>query len=488
MNHANPKNQKWNLFFGVLLFIYTVYGFWCMPSFGSPTDEFTQRAIGTENARFIAGHSSVEKLSEHQFFGPIVETPLYLLEQLIYTKDISTKIYLRHSVLFALFISALVVFFKLLKGLTKNDGASFFITLVFACNPRLFAHAHYNSKDTAFLCLLLFGLYCFVQFIQHKNFTSLLLAAVWLGAATSIRLAGAFILMACISTLAFSLKSYGKPILYFCVLSLLAFIASFPYLWVHPLEGIGQLITYTTQNPYPWEVLFAGKTHLAGAGLWYYVPLSLALSSAIVVLALFLIFFIRALRSIARKNFSIEQLLILQLFALPLLYFMITQPVFYNMGRHTQFMLIPIYLGAGMVLSAVWSNKIAKNTVLGIIALTCLALPVHKGNEMVYFNGIKSLWKPYSFELDYWTLSAKRAMQDLLKEENTVSLYCFDNAVENSLDMLPPAERERIKMNTKDSANFELVFFRETPLQANEKTIFAYGSKNEPYLLVNRLR
>ena len=92
MIRANPKSQNWNTFFGVFLLIYTVYGFWCMPSFGSPTDEFTQRAIGTENARFIAGHSSLEKLSEHQFFGPIVETPLYLLEQLIYTQDISTKI------------------------------------------------------------------------------------------------------------------------------------------------------------------------------------------------------------------------------------------------------------------------------------------------------------------------------------------------------------------------------------------------------------
>ena len=470
------------------MLLYAAYGFWSMPNFGSPTDEFTQLAIGMENARFIAGNSEIKKIADHQFFGPIIETPLYLLEQLVYTQDISVKLYLRHSAIFLLFLLGLWVFFKLIKRLTAHEPAAFLGTAALACNPRLFAHAHYNTKDTAFLCFVIFALYLFVKFLQTKEIKPLLFAAIWIGLATSIRLAGAFIGLACLSTLVLAIKNNSKIYFYFVGLSIFSFILAFPYLWVHPFEGILDLLGYTSKNPYPWDVLFAGQMLSKGEGLWYYVPLSLGITISIPVLILFLIYLIRSVKSILKNRFTHEQILLFQVFTLPILYFIFTSPVFYNMGRHTQFMLIPIYIGAATVIAAIWKNAMAKWASVGFLALSFLALPAYQGNEMVYFNGIKSLWKPYSFEMDYWTISTKNALDDLLEDNEEVKVYTFDAASQNSLNMMPAKDRKRISFTSKDSADYELDFFRDVPLKPTEKTNKSYGAKQEPYLLVNRLK
>src|SRR5262249_33829983 len=122
------------------------------------------------------------------------ETTAYWLEQLVYKEPMSVKLYLRHALLFSIFLLSISAFYSLAKCLAKNLLSAGIATALFATYPVLFAPAHFNSKDTLFLCLIIFVLYFFYKFTVSAKWRYLICAGIFLGMASTIRLTGVFIL------------------------------------------------------------------------------------------------------------------------------------------------------------------------------------------------------------------------------------------------------------------------------------------------------
>ncbi len=482
-------DRRWQTFFWIFLILYGIYGIATMPNYGVPLDEYTQRDIGRINNLYIIGKADIDDLAQHKYFGPVIESTSYLAGQLIYNSDSATKLYLRHGLMFALFWVSLIYFKQLAWRLTKHIPAAVITTITLACSPRLFAHAHYNTKDTAFLVLVIIALALLLKYLQLRHVRHLIFAAIWLGVASTIRLAGVFVIMAVLARLFSEEENRGRAIFGLIIFSTIGYFITFPYMLANPTQGIKELLTYTSQNPYPWPVFFAGKIWPIAHGIWYYVPLSLAITVAVPIIILFIIFFAVQFVKIIKKRISADELLVFNLFLLPMLYFVLKAPVFYNLGRHSQFLFIPIFLGAAYIISFFWQQVYLRYTTSVILGLSALALPANYANEMVYFNGIKSqFYAPYSFEMDYWTVGAKQAIEDLVANKDSVKIYCFTTDTRDCLKILDIKTRQKVHFTSKDSANYELEFFREKPLIKTAKTIKAYGAKNEPYLLVNKLK
>jgi hypothetical protein len=89
-------------FFTWFFVLYAILGYATLQRYGVHYDELTQRSIGIENARYIAGWGKYEDVTQHKYFGPLFETPAYLLEQLVFTSSMQTK--LQGSVVFHFFI------------------------------------------------------------------------------------------------------------------------------------------------------------------------------------------------------------------------------------------------------------------------------------------------------------------------------------------------------------------------------------------------
>ncbi|MFN5415351.1 MAG: hypothetical protein ACK5BM_09100, partial [Bacteroidota bacterium] len=170
-NSILERTGPWVWFF----LFYAVWGFFTLDDFGVHLDEMTQRTIGMENNRFLSGRVEFDKVEQHKFFGPIWESVSYLAEQVVFTEPLRTKLLLRRALLWGFFVFGLWRLYLMgLRnngwgmigwGMVEKEGgmgslsrlrwAAMLPVLMVGLWPRMFAEAHYNTKDALFFVLVL---------------------------------------------------------------------------------------------------------------------------------------------------------------------------------------------------------------------------------------------------------------------------------------------------------------------------------------------
>ena len=256
------RTGPWVWFF----LFYAVWGFFTLDDFGVHLDEMTQRTIGMENNRFLSGRVGFDKVEQHKFFGPIWESVSYLAEQVVFTEPLRTKLLLRRALLWGFFVFGLWRLY--LMGLRNNGwgmigwgmvekeggmgslsrlrwGAMLPVLMV-ALWPRMFAEAHYNTKDALFFVLVLLvvdGLdRVWSRGMKRWDWGWFGVMGL-LGLATTIRMGGVFVLgLAMVWPLAKALR-YSSENIYDVVRWLIwgalafavGYIGSYPVFVVHGL-------------------------------------------------------------------------------------------------------------------------------------------------------------------------------------------------------------------------------------------------------------
>ncbi|MFN6368746.1 MAG: hypothetical protein ACK4XI_03330, partial [Bacteroidota bacterium] len=257
-NSILERTGPWVWFF----LFYAVWGFFTLDDFGVHLDEMTQRTIGMENNRFLSGRVGFDKVEQHKFFGPIWESVSYLAEQVVFTEPLRTKLLLRRALLWGFFVFGLWRLY--LMGLRNNGwgmigwgmvekeggmgslsrlrGGAMLPVLMVGLWPRMFAEAHYNTKDALFFVLVLL-----VVDALDRVWSREMKRWDWgwfgvmglLGVATTIRMGGVFVLgLAMVWPLAKALR-YSSENIYDVVRWLIwgalafavGYIGSYPYLW-----------------------------------------------------------------------------------------------------------------------------------------------------------------------------------------------------------------------------------------------------------------
>ena len=464
------RTGPWVWFF----LFYAVWGFFTLDDFGVHLDEITQRTIGMENNRFLSGRVGFDKVEQHKFFGPIWESMSYLAEQVVFTEPLRTKLLLRRAMLWTFFVFGLWRLYLLglrnsgwgmvkLIGLSSTEdfgskdvtqksrlrwGAMLPVLMV-SLWPRMFAEAHYNTKDALFFVLVLLvvdGLDRVWRREKQRWDWGWFGVMGLLGVATTIRMGGVFVLgWAMLWPLFRSFKekqSLDWDLIRWMIWGGVAFVAgyvgSYPYLWFTGLSGIQEVIGFAFNNPWQNGALFFGSM---GPSRWYLLGWMVTTLSGLILLPLLMGAVVSLIQwgkgkvifTLSTANFLLLLLISYIVFAF------IKMPVMYDAWRHSLFLLLPVVVlsARGWVTLWFWAlgsslkqKALTFYTGIGLIQGVFFVVPdpfialfddFNRANEhtelgyesgQTYFNGLgHKLIKRYPMQIDYWHQTNYQALE-----------------------------------------------------------------------------
>ncbi len=457
--------------------LYAVLGYATLHRYGVHYDELTQRSIGIENARYIAGWGKYEDVTQHKYFGPLFETPAYLLEQLVFTSPMQTKLLLRRALLFSIFLLSVFGVYRIGRRLYQHQATAMLTAMVYACWPRLFAEAHYNSKDVFFLCMGVFVLWALSAAIQKGKFPWV--ACMLAGMASTVRIAGVFYFISVIWILLhyrFDVKRKYAVFMAICIF-ILSWYLVYPAVWKTPWESFIGILRYADENPWPSPTMLAGKLMMPGNVPAYYAFLWMLVTLPLIYIVLFFAGFYTSIK-IFKKSLMVQYIIIL--FLITVAYLIIQKPTLYNGWRHVYFIYIPIVLLVGLYVDTI-ILKIDFKRIIAISVYLPVLLLYNMKHDYVYFNVVKNIWKPGSFSMDYWGVSARDALlksnvHDWKKYHDCVSpirIYAFTETIWLNKQILGDEGNNLKYVGSPDSADFVLVLNREGKLDSYKLPLFA---------------
>jgi hypothetical protein len=469
-NSILERTGPWVWFF----LFYAVWGFFTLDDYGVHLDEITQRTIGMENNRFLSGRVGFDKVEQHKFFGPIWESMSYLAEQVVFTEPLRTKLLLRRAMLWTFFVFGLWRLYllglrnsgwgmvKLIGQSSTEDFGSKDVTqksrlrwgamlpvLMVSLWPRMFAEAHYNTKDALFFVLVLLvvdGLDRVWRREKQRWDWGWFGVMGLLGVATTIRMGGVFVLgWAMLWPLFRSFKekqSLDWDLIRWMIWGGVAFVAgyvgSYPYLWFTGLSGIKEVIGFAFNNPWQNGALFFGSM---GPSRWYLLGWMVTTLSGLILLPLLMGAVVSLIQwgkgkvifTLSTANFLLLLLISYIVFAF------IKMPVMYDAWRHSLFLLLPVVVlsARGWVTLWFWAlgsslkqKALTFYTGIGLIQGVFFVVPdpfialfddFNRANEhtelgyesgQTYFNGLgHKLIKRYPMQVDYWHQTNYQALE-----------------------------------------------------------------------------
>jgi len=437
------RTGPWVWFF----LFYAVWGFFTLDDYGVHLDEITQRTIGMENNRFLSGRVGFDKVEEHKFFGPVWESMSYLAEQVVFTEPMRTKLLLRRALLWSFFVFGLWRLYLL--GLRNNGwgmlrqlrwGAMLPVLMV-ALWPRMFAEAHYNTKDALFFVLVLLvvdGLDRVWRREKQRWDWGWFGVMGLLGVATTIRMGGVFVLgWAMLWPLFRSFKEKQaldwdliRWMIWGGVAFVVGYVGSYPYLWFTGLSGIQEVIGFAFNNPWQNGALFFGSM---GPSRWYLLGWMGTTLSGLILLPLMMGAVVSVIQMVkGRIAFALSTANFLLLLLLSYIVFtFVKMPVMYDAWRHSLFLLLPVVVLSARAWSGIYEQLLAKprllqlwifgtlyalvGQVVGVFCPDVFAFlskeenqaqnktEVYLGSAQTHFNDLGSkLIERYPMQIDYW--------------------------------------------------------------------------------------
>lgn len=297
------------------------------------------------------------------------------------------------------------------------------VSALFSFQPLLWGHAFINPKDIPFLVFFLGSVVFGFELVDEVDdgkfkYRKLLLAAFFLGIATSIRVLGplaavltvmyAFIQKIKIATLLKSLWLYA-------VLSIAIMFAFWPYLWLDPLGKFIEVFIFMSDNPTQLNVLFAGENFRAGEIPRRYLPVLLAYTLTepfwlLTILGGLLAFW----KSDNKQRFTLA--LLASWFLIPVAYVLLRRPAMYDGYRHFLFILPPLFIFTGFAFQFLfqWLKQTWQKSALVIAILAFGVLPIMQLHpyQYAYYNnfagGVDGVFRNY--ETEYWLTCYREAV------------------------------------------------------------------------------
>lgn len=450
--------------------------------------------------------------STEKYHGPAFEALLVVCEKILHLKDTRAVYLMRHVLTFLTFFAAVICFYFLCKRCLKNWKLALIGCIFLVLSPRIFADAFYNSKDLPFLSFFIFGMYCLLRFHEQPTYTNAIIYGVVSAFAIDIRIMG--ILLPVISFFFFCTdvlyaflyrkkeRLYIKQFIAFNFFLVLSIIAFWPVLWEGPIHHFSKAFAEMKQFPWTGVVLFDGNTIYATDLPSEYLPVWIAITTPIPYLLLFLvgIIFICYNAWKVPVNFIFykkEQHLLLICSVLTLAVVIIFRSVVYDGWRHVFFIypsviIISLY---GLIVLYKWTKKKKEWMLLGlslVIGYNLVVMIRLHPHEYVYFNifaGNNMNEIKRNFELDYFGVSSKEALEFILEKNTTgtISIYPEHYPQEINIDFLPKEQRDRIKVTAFKDATYFIGQYRSGEGYNFEKEVFSVLVKDASIMSVFEL-
>lgn len=227
-------------------------------------------------------------------------------------------------------------------------------------------------------------------------------------------------------------KKSVLPIFVYSILILLVVYIAWPFLWGHPLTGLGESIKVMAEFPWKGEIRFEGQDLHPDSLPWYYLPKLIGIQFTLPVIVLSMIGSgILLWRILNKHNEWSLGVVLLSWFWIPLIMVILIQPNMYDNFRQFLFITPPLFVMAGVSWdmvgkkfprSLIWKSATIMLLLPGIIS----GIWLHP-YEYVYYNvfvgwtgGINR-----TYENDYWGTSMCEAGTYLSGKTQNIELVAI---------------------------------------------------------------
>jgi len=404
-----------------------------------------------------------------------------------------------------------VYFFYLIGKFRFNDWRIGLLGSIFlVLSPRIFAESFYNNKDIIFMSLYIISLYCCFKFIFKPNIKHAIFFSLTSALATDIRLMGVlapfltlFIFIFWYFRDADLFKKNLLPIIFFIFLFPVFTIVFWPYLWTDPFSNF--FIAFKQLASYPWEGknLYFGN-YVSTINLpWHYSLTWIIITTPIIYSILFIIgFSISTTRFMSRlfkindqnstndlwrgKKESID-IIILLTFFIPIFLVIIFNSTLHDGWRQLYF-IYPSFL----LLSIYGFEKIYKKTrrkklqsiflilvILALITNLISMIRIHP-YQYAYFNFLAGKKVENLFDIDYWGVSNKQALEFILSNNNrdVYKIYPASN-INLNISKLILSKKQKAKIHIVDvKSEADFIITNGRFWKGNDEADFAKIPKN----------
>ena len=497
-NFSKKKNRNEIIIVALIYFVFFIIGILSYQDFGISVDEWDLRLLGFVNLKYIMEiffqNSSgkldeillIPKISDYSFntHGVVFALPMAFVEYFFDITDSQKYYFIRHYFNHLIFLTANFYFFLLVKEKFNNWIYGIFGALFLFLSPRFFAESFYNQKDILFLSLFTINLYYGIHFLRSPSLRNSVLFALTTALAIDIRIMGIIIVPVVVffTYLKYlkdkNFKIFAGIAIYLILFPLLA-ILFWPYLWENPLthfvEVFKTLSSYTSRG----YNYYLGDYHHSTNLHWQYIFVWIGITTPIFYLVLFIFGFTNYTLRIKKRIFKItnnnilsnfwegeeelQDLIYYLLFIGPIFIVILLDSTLYNGWRHLYF-IYPCFLLISLKgLYLIDLNYLRKKNwnlkVFVALFLTHIVFVMIKDHphQNVYFNFLSGKNVQTKFELDYWGLSNKQALEYILKNDNKNVIRIGSAgpiSIENSKQILSSLEKNRILISKNSKSDY----------------------------------
>ena len=455
MNSYSKKNLLILFYFSIILLI----GIFIFKDYGISIDEDNRRINGFVSLKYIFEiffPNSVSKISEFidvpdmnswkAQSGVIFDLPVAFIEYFFKIEDVRNIYLTRHLINFLVFFVSVYFFFLLIKKRYNSWifgllGATFLLA-----SPRIFSNSFFNNKDIIFMSLFLISLYLGIIFLEKPNLKNSILFSLLSALSFDVRIMGAilpvlilfFYIIKILRNKNFK-KNSAPPLILFIILTPIFIVAFWPYLWTETLESLLNLFKNLSNKDMFVYNLYFGEYVSAQNLPWHYPIVWLFITVPLFYLVFFTLgFFVISIRFIKRlikieKNDSnidlwrgdkeLQDLIFIATFAIPIFLVIDQNVVLYDGWRHLYFIYPSFLMIALFGLNILKINFLKKKVkwfyIFSFIAILPNIFWMYKNHphQNVYFNFLAGKEFNKKFDMDYWGLSNKTALEYIVANE-----------------------------------------------------------------------
>ncbi len=340
------------------------------------------------------------------------------------------------------------------------------------------------------------------ELITHHNFTkflvlSPLITALMLAFSVSVTtLIGFFGFLLIWAALSYSsvgwMKSlrivFGNEFRSFMLLLFLTpllTILFWPGAWEAPIDRIiGSFIGAADFTGWDGRVLYLGELVRGQEVPWHYTLVWMSVTTPIAYLILFIIGLGAVIKKFPYNKIHVytsseekESIFCLLVFAMPVIAAILLNSTLYDGWRHHFFIYAPLIIisikGLHHVLKSYREFNLAlkpfKVVAFIICAITVLNtvytanwMIVNHPYQYVYFNVFAGRNADYTYERDYWGLSAREGLEYIVNNDsrNVIRVYDRLGHIERNMPMISPEDQKRLQTVEKAKADYYIEVYR----------------------------
>ena len=474
---------KKNIIVFIFFATYLGIGLAVYSDYGISWDEPQSRMNGEVNFKYVseklapswaAGKfNNTPKLHEwmDKDYGVAFELPLYAIEKIVKPRDERDIFLLRHLITFLYSSIGAWFLYKIICLRYKDWRLGLLAASFLVLSPRVFGDSFYNSKDLVFMVAFLVATYTLYAFILQANLRNALMHSFATAFATDIRIAACSIVLLTCGALLIQICSTKKKfeVVKFHALYIImtaGFIdLMFPWLWESPVENFASALKNMTNFRWNLDLLYLGGRVNSQNLPWHYIAVWIFITAPLFILVLFILGIFSNFKNlittlIKNKKFTNDEIfdgVILAVLFGFILSGIVFNSTFYD-GWRQMYFIYPSFLIIAIGGVRLFFHVLSKSktlTVAGIVGILCALLwsvgilyRMHPLQNL-YFNQLAgSNWRNH-FDIDYWGLANRSALQYILdRDSSPIISVTTDSATPLglSLTMLRATERSRLNI------------------------------------------